>query len=202
MTTWSDDARVMVRPFRVYRELAVAESGAGLRRAIERALFLLFVIGAFVSWTAAGRLHAFHVTSTMIFWSFIPAIQAVVFAVVLRFVAPATGTAPALVLYFTGHGPWLLFLTAIAGVCLFAPDVYGAMIWLLGHGILPGLLVGTWIWSGLLTFACFRAGVGLSRRRSGLATALFYGGFVAAIVSYYLLMNAIQPQVGSWVRAA
>jgi hypothetical protein len=202
MTTWSDDARVMVRPFRVYGELASAEASAGFRRVIERALFLMFVIGAFVSWTSAGRLVAFHLASTMIFWSFIPAIQAVVFAGVLRVVAPGTGVARALVLYFTGHGPWFFLLTSIAGVCLFVPDVYAAMIWLLGHGVLPGLLLGTWIWSGLLTFACFRAGVGLSRRRGGIATALFYAGFVGAIVSYYLLMNAIQPQFGAWVGAA
>lgn len=200
--TWSNDARVMVHPFRVYQELADAEEDVDPRRAIERALFVLFVIGAFVSWTAAGRLVAFHVASTMVFWSFIPAIQAVSFAVVLRFLAPGSGLARALAFYFTGHGPWFFFLTALAGVCLFAPDVYGALTWLLGHGILPGLLLGTWIWSGLLTFACFRTGLGLSRRRAGLATALFYVGYVGAIVSYYLVMNAIQPQIGAWLGRA
>lgn len=200
--TWSDDARVMVHPFRVYQELADAEEGVDARRAIERALFVLFVIGAFVSWTTAGRLVAFHVASTMVFWSFIPVIQAVFFAAVLRLLAPGSGLALALALYFTGHGPWLFFLTALAGVCLFAPDVYGALTWLLGHGILPGLLLGTWIWSGLLTFACFRTGLGLSRRRAGLATALFYAGYVGAIVSYYLMMNAIQPQIGAWLGRA
>lgn len=200
--TWSDDARVMVHPFRVYQELADTEKGVDPRRAIERALFVLFVIGAFVSWTAAGRLVAFHVASTMVFWSFIPLIQAVSFAVVLRLLAPGRGLAFALALYFTGHGPWLFFLTALAGVCLFAPDVYGALTWLLGHGILPGLLLGTWSWSGVLTFACFRTGLGLSRCRAGLATALFYAGYVGAIVSYYLVMNAIQPQIGAWLGRA
>jgi hypothetical protein len=203
MTTWSDDARVMVHPFRVYQELAASEEPDTGRRAIERALsralFVLFVIGAFVSWTAAGRLVAFHVASTMVFWSFVPAIQAALFAAILRALGPGQGIARGLSLYFTGHGPWLLFLSALAGVCLFAPDVYGLLMWLLGHGILPALLVGTWAWSGLLTFACFHAGLGLSRRRAQLATSLFYAGYVGAIVSYYLLMNAIQPQIGSWV---
>lgn len=193
---WSDDARVMIRPFRVYHELAEASPAPGVRAAIERAIFLLFVIGAFVSFTAAGRLVAFHVASTMVFWSFVPVIQAVVFALVLRLLAPRAPVSRALALYFTGHGPWLLFLTALAGGCLFAPDVYAAFAALLRTGVLTGLLLGTWIWSGVLTFACFRAGLGLARGRAGLATALFYAGYVAAIVSYYLLMNAIQPQIG------
>ena len=82
----------------------------------------------------------------------------------------------------------------VAAVCLFVPDVYVAFFSLLRVGLLPGLLLGTWIWSGVLTFACFREAIGLPR--AGLATALFYLAFVATIVAYYLLMNAIQPQLG------
>ena len=192
----SDDVRVMIRPFLVYRELALAEPPQGHRAAIERAVFLLFVIGAFISLTTAGRFVAFHVASTMVFWSFIALIQAALFAAVLRSLAPRTNLPFALALYFTGYGPWLLFLTALAGVCLFVPDVYVAFSSLLRAGVLPALLLGTWIWSGVLTFACFREAVGLSRGRAGLATALFYLAFVATIVAYYLLMNAIQPQLG------
>jgi len=186
----------MVRPFRVYRELALEEPQQGLRAAIERAIFLLFVIGAFISLTTAGRLVAFHVVSTMVFWSFLPLIQAILFAAVLRLLAPSAPLRLGLALYFTGHGPWLVFFTALAGVCLFVPDVYVAFSSLLRIGVLPALLLGTWIWSGVLTFACYRAGMGLARGRAGLATALFYFAFIATIVAYYLLMNAIQPQVG------
>ena len=201
---WSDDARVMVRPFRTYAELAGAidePRGEGPRpaRALAvRVAFILLVLAGFVSLTAAGRLVAFHVASTMLFWSFVPAVQAAVFALVLRLLDPSRARAafvPALSLYFTGHGPWLSFFMLIAGVCLFAPDVYGTMTWLLGHGILPGAMLVVIVWSMVLTFACFRTGIGFSRARAGAATALFYAGFTVVIVGYYLAMNQIQPQL-------
>jgi len=194
--TWSLDTRVMIRPFRVYSELAGAEPQEGFRTAIERAVFLLLVIGAFVSFTTAGRLVAFHVASTMIFWSFVPLVQAALFAAVLRVIAPRARLSLGLALYFAGHGPWLIFLMMVAGVCFFTSDVAASFFAMLRTGVLPAFLLGTWIWSGVLTFACFRAGMGLSRARAGLATALFYTGYVVAIVSYYLAMNSIQPQVG------
>jgi hypothetical protein len=195
---WSDDARVMARPFRAYAELAAAPEERPGRALAVRVAFVLLVVGCFVSLTAAGRLVAFHVASTMIFWSFVPAVQAVVFAAVLRLASPPRHRprlVPALALYFTGHGPWLLFLVAIAGVCLVAPDVYATMTWLVGHGVLPGLMLVVIVWSALLTFACFRAGLGFSRARAGAATAAFYAGFSGAIVGYYLAMNELQPLV-------
>src|SRR5271163_513933 len=127
---WSDDARVMAHPFRVYAELAGREGGdapsTGRTLAV-RVAFILLVLGGFVSLISAGRLVAFHVASTMVFWSFVPAVQAVVMALVLRVVDPRAALAPALTLYFTGHEPWLLFLLSIAGVCLFVSDSGAAM---------------------------------------------------------------------------
>jgi hypothetical protein len=193
---WSDEARVMVRPFGAYADLALGEDDHPARTAAARVALFLFVSGAFVSLTSAGRLVAFHVASTMVFWAFIPAVQAAVFLVTLRVVGgrPASRAA-ALALYFAGHGPWMVLFLLLAGVCLFVPDVYATMTWLLRRGVIPVLLLVTIAWSGLLTFACFRAGVGMTRRRAGAATALFYGGFSAVIVGYYLAMNEIQPQL-------
>lgn len=195
---WSDDARVMTRPFRTYAELGAAPDDRPARALAVRVAGLLLVLGCFVSLTAAGRLVAFHVASTMIFWSFVPAVQAAVFALVLRLLDPPrarTALVPSLTLYFTGHGPWLVFLMLVAGVCLFAPDVYRTMMVLLTRGVLPGAMLGTIVWSMVLTFACFRAGLGFSRGRAAGATALFYAGFTVTIVGYYLSMNQIQPQV-------
>ena len=192
---WSDDARLLRHPFVTYGELAAAEDARPLRTALGRALLLLLVIGAFVSLTSSGRLVAFHVVGTMIFWSFLPLIQGAVFAATARLVAPRFGVKAALALHFRGYAPWHLFLLATAGVCLFAPDVAAVMLALLRFGVLPGLLLATWIASGLLTFACFRSGMALSRGRASAAMALYYLGYVSAIVSYYLAMNQIQPQL-------
>jgi hypothetical protein len=192
---WSEDARLLRRPFLTYGELAADDDDRPLRTAIGRALLLLFVIGAFVSFTSAGRLVAFHLVGTMIFWSFLPLIQGAVFAATARLLAPRFGVPAALALHFRGYAPWHLFLLATSGVCLFAPDVAKAMLALVRTGVLPGLLALTWATSGLLTFACFRSGLGLVRGRALAATGLYYLGYVIAIVGYYLAMNQIQPQL-------
>lgn len=192
---WSDDARLLRRPFLTYGALAGVTDARPLRTALLRALLLLFVIGAFVSITSAGRLVTFHVAGTMAFWSFLPLIQGLVFGAVVRLVAPKQSVKAALALHFRGYALWHLFLLAVSGVCLFAPDVAAAMTALLSTGVLPGLLVATWVGSGVLTFACFRSGIGLSRARASAATALYYLGYVGTIVAYYLAMNQIQPQV-------
>jgi hypothetical protein len=194
---WSDDVRVMVHPFRVYAELGAVEIERPARALGARVAFVLLVIGGFVSLTSAGRLVAFHVASTMIFWSFVPAVQAAAFVVAVRLSSRSDRRPrllPALTLYFTGHGPWLAFFLLVAGVCLFAPDVYASMMWLLGHGVLPAFFLAAVGWCGVLTFACLRAGLGFSRGRASAATALFYVGFSGVVVGYYLAMNQIQPQ--------
>src|ERR1700722_2684035 len=124
---WSDDARVMAHPFRAYATLAAAPEDRPARALVVRVGFLLLVLGGFVSLTAAGRLVAFHVASTMVFWSFLPAAQAAVFLALAPLIGPPRPRprlVSALSLYFTGPGPWLLFLLLVAGVCLGAPDVY------------------------------------------------------------------------------
>ena len=151
---WSDDALVMARPFRAYAALAAAQDPSPRRTAAARALFFLFVVGAFVSLTSAGRLVAFHLISTMAFWAFLPLVQAGVFVAVLRVVRPPRPPpARGLHLYFAGHGPWMALFLILAGVCLLAPDVAATMAWLLGSGVLPGLLLVTVAWSALITYA-------------------------------------------------
>lgn len=200
---WSDDTRVMLRPFRTYAELAALPDEHPGRTAATRALLFLFVVAAFVSFTAAGRLVAFHVASSMVAWSFLPAIQGALFALAVRLLGPRDGLSVprALGLYFTGHGPWMLFFMALVGMCLFAPSVYETFSWLLQHGVIPGLMLVVIVWSGVLTFACFRAGVGMPKGRAAAATALFYACFTSAILGWYLALNQIQPQI-AWLRGS
>jgi hypothetical protein len=197
LVPWSDDARVMVHPFRTYADLAVVPAPRPSRALAVRAAFVLLLLGGFVSLNASGRLVAFHVASTMVFWSFVPAVQAAVFVAVRHALArdSVVPRAEALGLYFTGHGPWLLFLLLVDGICLAVPDVYVTLSWLFQRGILPVLFFVTIGWSMLLTYACFRAGLGLPKGKAGIATALFYIGFSGVIIGYYLAMNQIQPQL-------
>jgi Yip1 domain len=192
--TFSDDVRVMLRPFSVYRELGAGEEREPLRTAAVRAGFMLLVLGAFVSLTTAGRLVAFHVASVFIGWAFLPGFQALAVVLAIRTVAPNASVRRALSLYFTGLAPWLLWMLLVAIVPLVVPDVYRTMMWLVRRGVIPALLLVAIGWGGVLTYACFRAGLDLSRRRAAAATAVFYAVFVGGIVGYYLVMNQIQPQ--------
>lgn len=198
---WSNDARVLRSPFRVYEELARSASNSPWKDLAARVFFLLFTLGAFVSLTSAGRLVPFHVVSTMVFWSFVPVVEGAAF-LIARHATRASKDAEialpdALGLYFTGHAPWLLFLMLVAGTCLFAPDVFAAFVALLRSGVLIIAMLVAQIACGVLTYACFRSGLGRTRARAALATAIHYVAFVAIVVGYYLALNQIQPQT-SW----
>ena len=131
----------------------------------------------------------------MVFWSFAPALQALACALATRIAAPEKSPARAVALYFDGHAPWLFFLLAVAGLCVLPPDPGSTLLWLLSKGILPGALLATAGWGGVLTFASFASGLGLGRRRAALATTIFYVAYVGSIVGYYLALNQIQPQL-------
>src|SRR5690606_21094135 len=74
---WSDEARVMVRPYRTYAALAERdddEVGRAWVFARGPALWALFM-GAFVSLTAAGRLVWWHLALSALSWAFLPVVQ-------------------------------------------------------------------------------------------------------------------------------
>jgi hypothetical protein len=193
---FSDEARAMIRPRRTYASLAETgrvEAWDGRMLAAKVAMLQL-ALGGFVSLTSAGRLVAAHVAMTALFWVFLPMWQMVAVAIALRVVAPKTTLVRALCLYFIGHGPWLAFLLVISGVCIFAPDVYAAMMKLLTTGALPALILVAFVWGGVLTWAFFRSGLALSRLRAAAATAIFYVVFIGAIVGYYFATDQILPQ--------
>ncbi len=186
----------MVRPFRTYRELTEDGEDRGNFRSIAfRVLLLLLVIGAFVSFTTAGRLVAFHVANSMVFWSFVPALQTAALVIAVRAVAPRTSLGSAVALHFVGHGPWLLFMLVVSGICLFAPHVYFTFTWLITHGVLPLYLLGTLGWSAVITTAYFRVGLSLSRGRTALGTFLYYLIYIGVIAAWYFATNQLPPQV-------
>lgn len=192
---WSDEVRVMASPFRAYEARSGAVYGAFRGGAASRAIFVLLVLGAFVSFVTAGRLVAFHVVATMIMWSPVVGLQLVALWAASR-TLPQPVAFPVLVrLHFMGFGPWLLYLALLAGGCLFAPDVHRAFRALLTSGVLFASLGVVIAWSVLLTVALFRGALRLPRARAFAATGVYYLVYVGSIVGYYLATNQIQPQV-------
>ena len=132
----------------------------------------------------------------MIGWLFAPMIQSFAVLFVARVFRRDGSRARVLDLYFAGHGPWLVLMWIVAGLVAVPPNPTEILFFLLGKGILPGLLLGALVWGGVLNVAMFRAGLGLSRGKTALATTLFYVLFVGQVVGYYLWSDAIQPQLG------
>jgi hypothetical protein len=192
---WSAEAMLLVRPFRTYRALAGRRSERTWRDLARGLLLEGALLGGFVSLTSAGRLVLGHVVFTALFWGFLPVLQIAAISAAVRATAPRERLVPALSLYFEGLGPWYVFYLVLPAICLFAPDVYGAMTALLRTGALPLYLLGTIAWGGVITWAFLREGLGLGRGRAGVAAAIFYAIFLGVVVGYYLACNEIQPQI-------
>jgi hypothetical protein len=194
VSPFSNEARLLVRPFRVYATWARGEDA--LPRVLHGLLMWTFVYGAFVSFGAAGRLVPFHLVNTAVFASFIPAIQAMAMFTSLTIAAPES-RGPRLAwhrvlgLYLAGHGPWLLLFLGIAGTFLFAPDARVLFV------MLPVLVPITIVWGVVLTFACFRSGVGLSRPRALFATLVFYLSAAVIVAGFYLALGQLGPLLRS-----
>lgn len=188
MSALSNPARLMVRPFRVYAELAVAREGAGGPTAAVGAARFLFVFGAFVSLTATGRLAPSELLSGIISFAYVPIVHAVALGVATRSVAREVRLGRAFALYAEGYGPWFLMMLLVAGSSLFAPAPAGLLA-----ATAPLLGLAAMSWSGVLTFACFRSGLGLSRRRAATATALHYVIIIGLYVGYFLAAGQLLP---------
>ena len=188
MSAFSNPVRLMVRPFRVYAELAVAEGGAGQPTVALGMARFLFVFGAFVSLTATGRLAPNELFSGMISFAYVPIVHGIALGVATRSVARHVRLARAFALYAEGYGPWFLLMLLVAGGSLFAPSPARLLAATAGW---LGLVALTW--SGLLTFACFRSGLGLSRRRAATATALHHLIIVGLFLGYFLAAGQLLP---------
>ncbi|MFO0586450.1 MAG: hypothetical protein U0441_02860 [Polyangiaceae bacterium] len=192
---WSTEAALLVRPFRTYRELAKLRDRRTWRDLARGVAIEMTLLGGFVSITSAGRMVLAHVVFTALFWGFLPALQIGAIFAAVRVAAPRERIAAAASLYFEGLGPWYVFFLALPAVCLLSPDVYGTMTTLLRVGALPAYLLATIVWGGVITWAFFREGLGLTRGRAALGSAVFYVIFVGVVVGYYLACNEIQPQI-------
>lgn len=184
-----------MRPFRTYRGLAARRDERTTRDLIRGVALEMTLLGGFVSLTSAGRMVLAHVVFTALFWGFLPALQIGAIGAAVRVAAPRERLVPAASLYFDGLGPWYVFFLALPALCLLSPDVYGTMTTLLRTGALPAYLLATIVWGVVITWAFFREGLGLSKRRAALGSAVFYVIFIGVVVGYYLACNEIQPQI-------
>lgn len=184
---WSDELRIMLRPVWTYRQLSKTADDSGLWVMIRRPLFVALVVGSFVSITVSGRLTISLLLDGMVFWSFLPILQGILMSgIVAMFGRRRIPTSKALDLFFMGHGPWLMWLLAIAATCLFFP-VKQIYFWPVQWGwVLPVSFVGAGIWSSVTSFTFLRGVLELSKPRATallvVYTLLFWGIVIASLV--------------------
>jgi hypothetical protein len=186
----SDAAEVAIHPFAGYARLA-REPGSPWRGI---AVWLL-TTACFVSWTTSGALLPEHLLLNPLVWIFAPIVQSAWVAAAAR-AAGRKHLREVIALFYQGHLPWLAFLLVISGACLFAPEPWRVLAWSLEYHVLVALFLVTVGWCALLTYALFRAGLGLGRGRSALATVTYYLGAAATMTSWFLFTGQLLPLWG------
>lgn len=190
---WSDELRVMVHPIAAYRGLARTDDHGAAWLLVRRPLFVTLVFGSFVSFTVAGQLTVSLLFDSMLFWSFVFVLQAVLIAIiVLIFARNRVPISKAVDLFFMGHGPWMFWLLGVAGTCLFFP-LKQFYLWPVEWGwILPVSLFGVWGWSNVTSFGFLKGALNLSTMRASAALLIYTIMFWGFILSYLFSVESLQ----------
>ena len=190
---WSPEVRVMLRPISAYRQLA-DENSSGVWVLLKRPLFVTLIFASFISLTTSGRLTLPLVLGSALFWSAGTLLLVLTTSVVLIFTRKKISLPKAIDLFFTGHGPWLVWLLALSGICLFAPSEE-VTLWPLPLGWLMLSSLGAFIWSSVTYLGFFRGALKLSNLRA-VAAVVFYDILLwGTVLSYFLIMEILQPYV-------
>jgi len=87
--------------------------------ALRRPLFVAFVLGCTISLTATGRLTLTLIAGSMVAWAFVPAFEALGFAVATRRIVTPLPFSRRLDAFFAGHGPWTLYAILVGAIAAF-----------------------------------------------------------------------------------
>lgn len=191
---FSDEARLLVAPFAVYRELRAGTDERPSRTIVARVVRTQLLIAGSVALITAGRLPIHLVVGTAVFWSMVPVLQVLM---VLGGHAVSNRRMPrmrAIGLHMAGNAPMLLWLLLCAGLCLFAPNVYEAFSWALRPIIAPALLLAL-VYGSVLSFAFYRSALEQSRARAALSLFVEIVLKVGLVVAWYMALDNIVPQL-------
>jgi len=176
--------RLIVRPFRTYRELKDTETPPVARGLLR----FLFVVGCFVALTATGRFAPLETATAMFSFAWLPLAHFVGLAVARRLFVPEVPLARAYALFLESLGPWMLVFVAIAGTCLFAPGPARPVF-----ALLPPLGLGATVLGFVSLYALFREALGVPRTSAVLACVTFYVLMLAVVLGYYFAAGQLWP---------
>jgi hypothetical protein len=161
----SPDVWVMLNPAAAYRLLVRESPGGGIWLVLKRPLLLAFVLGCTMSLITTASLTLRLVGPATIYWSFVPLVETGALAAVCWSERRIVSFPRAIDLFFTGHGPWTLWLIGLSAIWSFFPPVKAfsltGAVWLYGASAIVIL------WSAYIDFCFFRFVVGRNRTRAG-----------------------------------
>jgi len=154
----------MANPAAAYRFLAQQSPAGGIRLGLRRPLFVAFLLGCAISLFTTRSLTLRLVGPATIYWSFVPLAEIIALAAVGWREPHALSFARRIDLFFTGHGPWLLWLIGLSAIWSFflpAEAFSLTRVWLYGAAALAVA------WSACIDFCFFRFVLGRSRAGAG-----------------------------------
>jgi hypothetical protein len=192
---WSDELRVMFRPIAAYRSLAAAGSEPGTWALVRRPLASTVIVGAFVSFAATNRLVAEFIADGILWWSFLPMLQAGLIALTMLGFARrnmSMSMPRAISLFFVGSGPWWVWLLGMSVVAAFAPS--GTTDGLPAHSgrFLLAAALAALVWSIITTFGFLYGALGLSARRATAGTLMYNVAFWGTLIGYLFAVDMLQ----------
>jgi len=194
----TDDLAVMLAPLSSYRRLVQRPAATGLRVLVRGPARVALVVGAFVTLTSAGQALPTLLLGSVLSWSWVPALQAVVAAPLVALARRrAVPFSTAMDLFFKGHLPWSLWLMGLAALMM-ARFPHGLRETShLGGLLLTALVPIAWTW--VITFAYCRAVLALRWYWAGLGTLLYQAVIWS---SAYLYVGATTFRLWPFLRFA
>jgi hypothetical protein len=180
----SDDVAVMLSPAASYRRLLERPPLTGPRAWLRGPATVAVVVAAFVTLTNAGQALPTLLLGSVLAWSWVPALQALVSAPLIALCRRRrVPFSTALDLFFRGHLPWSLWLLGLAALMM-ARFPHGlAATPSMGHVLLTALVPIAWTW--VITLAFCRTVLALRWWWAGLWT-LVYQAIIWSVAYLYV----------------
>jgi hypothetical protein len=179
----SPEIRAIIAPFATYRALGRQEAPAGWSIALVRPALVAVVIGTSTAICATGRTTLSLVLSGTLCWSFLPAVQVLVAAAIIRSATRRpVSLARGIELLFISHGPWSLWLLTMTAWTLAAGDD-GPPV----DEVLLAAIVAA-VWTAVIVFAFCSTVLETTIREAALRTVI-HQAMIWTFVSAYVLLE-------------
>jgi hypothetical protein len=177
------DLRLALAPADTYRELLTEPVESSWLRALERPLMVAVIIGMAVTMCSAERVPLGLMLMGALCWSFVPAVQLLVGAILIALAPRRTmPMARAVELLFVAQLPWSLWVLTMTGAYRFLSASPGLLVQMLSL-IIPA------VWTAKIIWAFCRTVLGCSTVRA-LALILVHQTLTWVIFFTYVIFTS------------